>query len=1104
MLDKLGRLIEKRPWLVIGIIFMITIGFGTLVPFLEIGTSTEDFQPDDKIVKANQRVTEYFGGTEELLMIYVEKQQSSNVVTPEALKEEYSVSKELKKFDEAKASISVADFVDIICQIEFNKTLLECSNQEITAAYNDLMTEKNNDELKMMTTDDPNEKIDYNPYPRISKGKTIDSIDIKNYYIQEKDDKICFSIEVYDLSNFASKITPPYSKMNVMEWYIDFKNLITPDQRLNLNYKITAHIEPTNKLWEVGNGFIKNFKDIINLIRGHDLFGSYKKEAYLWVQQPGSDISFPIKLETGNVTFDVAENQIKIEVEKKELGKFGIAPEIYDVKLPARIGNSKAGFRFYQIPNSKLPWLRINFNISFIKDYFTKIQNRPLLNAISTKLLSRFTNFSWEDFDELFAMMEAGGFTVETIALKDMEKGWVTTDQAPNSGFSDNTFFIKPFFMHEMKKNAAVFLSEDYKDSTGPSATLILLSINETVGPMQTGDVSKKIVQAMEKYDSKENYVSMQATGGGVVNYQIDELTTEANIIIVPGIFIAICVLLFINFRKISYVILPLVVLSISIIWLIGTMVLLGIRFNTIYVALVPLLMGLGVDYSVHVFHNYNAELDKGKTPGEAIVASIKDIGWAMFLAAFTTIIAFLSFLTASIPPIRDFGILCALGITYTYITAITLLASVRYILDRNKKEFTRLKPKKNTHRIVASKLSKIVSKYSRVFLIGACIVTIIMFIGALFVETGFDVEDFLPEDNPAIQIWEDVDAKFPFSIQDQEYILIEGDVSSVNALKGIYQTNNNLKDDEFVAKNPDGSLKVVSALSVIQDAVRKNSTIRSEFNLDQNGIPANNNDAKRLFDYLYDNNYYSLYIKQVLHRNGDSYDAMVIRVYIDLSSSDLNRGTKLKILYDDLNADLTDYGDTTTIVTGDYSSSYSITNALTQSQITSTALSIVIAAIVLIIIYRNPLLGLIAIIPVAISIIWILGSIYFIGYSLNVMTIMVTCLTIGVGIDYAIYATDRFRLVADKTGDANKAMAETIGHTGGALMICAMTTIAGFGMLIFAPIPPEQQFGVIMCLTILYSLLISIFILPLIVMRWGKWRKKRKGYIISPNKRKK
>ena len=130
---------------------------------------------------------------------------------------------------------------------------------------------------------------------------------------------------------------------------------------------------------------------------------------------------------------------------------------------------------------------------------------------------------------------------------------------------------------------------------------------------------------------------------------------------------------------------------------------------------------------------------------------------------------------------------------------------------------------------------------------------------------------------------------------------------------------------------------------------------------------------------------------------------------------------------------------------------------------------------------------------------IWILGTIYFFGYILDVMTITVTSITIGIGIDYAIHATQRFRLVADKTGDIARAVAETISHTGGALLIAALTTSLVFGILVLAPIPPQQRFGLILAITITYSFLTSVLFLPLFLARWAKWRKKRKGYIISP-----
>ena len=109
--------------------------------------------------------------------------------------------------------------------------------------------------------------------------------------------------------------------------------------------------------------------------------------------------------------------------------------------------------------------------------------------------------------------------------------------------------------------------------------------------------------------------------------------------------------------------------------------------------------------------------------------------------------------------------------------------------------------------------------------------------------------------------------------------------------------------------------------------------------------------------------------------------------------------------------------------------------------------------------------------------------------------------MTIGLGITYAIHAVERFRLTADRTGDVIEAVSETIGHTGGALLIAAITTIAGFGMLVFVPMPVEQQFGLITALTILYAFLTSIFILPPVLMFWGKWKKKSKGYIITPGK---
>jgi len=294
----------------------------------------------------------------------------------------------------------------------------------------------------------------------------------------------------------------------------------------------------------------------------------------------------------------------------------------------------------------------------------------------------------------------------------------------------------------------------------------------------------------VKELDKKYSYVSVEATGDGVISAQIKEVTDKANSIIGPSIFIIIMMILLISFRGLSYMVLPLLSLTVSVIWVFGTMVLLHIPFNTMAVAVVPLLMGLGVDYSVHLSHTHRSELEKDKKPGEAITIAVQEIGKAMFLAMLTTVIAFLSFLTATVPPIRNFGIILAFGILYTFINAVTLQASIRYIIDR-KKGFSsssknNRRRKKISLRKTMEKFSKIVMKHQKTVLATMIIVSIIMGFDALQTKTGFDYKSFLPENNPAMEVFNKVAEKFPYASQNQEYILIEGDVATVKTLQGI------------------------------------------------------------------------------------------------------------------------------------------------------------------------------------------------------------------------------------------------------------------------------------------------------------------------------
>ena len=135
MLSIIGKFVENRPWLVVGIIILITIGFGLLLPSLEMQTSMENFLPDDEIVQAQDKINEYFGVGYEIIMVYVEKDKAKSVVSTDALKEIYFVAKDLEKIDGVEGIISAAYFVDNICQMEFGKSLENCTDEQISIAF---------------------------------------------------------------------------------------------------------------------------------------------------------------------------------------------------------------------------------------------------------------------------------------------------------------------------------------------------------------------------------------------------------------------------------------------------------------------------------------------------------------------------------------------------------------------------------------------------------------------------------------------------------------------------------------------------------------------------------------------------------------------------------------------------------------------------------------------------------------------------------------------------------------------------------------------------------------------------------------------------------
>jgi predicted RND superfamily exporter protein len=314
-------------------------------------------------------------------------------------------------------------------------------------------------------------------------------------------------------------------------------------------------------------------------------------------------------------------------------------------------------------------------------------------------------------------------------------------------------------------------------------------------------------------------------------------------------------------------------------------------------------------------------------------------------------------------------------------------------------------------------------------------------------------------------------------------------------------------------------------------------------------GIPsqdATKQDIAYLYKWLYTNPNSISAVQSVLHQtNGNIYDSTVLRISVNVDSND---NEAIDNLYNDLKQDkksLDDSADEATVTGGSILTKV-VMDSLNESQIRSLIITIILSLIVLSIVFwfkwRSVILGLITITPVIFCVAWTLGTMYLLDIPLNMMTITIASLTIGLGITYGIHITHRFledlenenskrhfsnkktvrcpdcgeimdvigrpglvvKVDCPACGKLGKvtfpkitssfiddACRITVTHTGTALFGAAATTISGFGLLVFALMPPLQQFGGITALTIFFSFLSSVFILPTFLVQWAKWKQK-------------
>ncbi len=154
-----------------------------------------------------------------------------------------------------------------------------------------------------------------------------------------------------------------------------------------------------------------------------------------------------------------------------------------------------------------------------------------------------------------------------------------------------------------------------------------------------------------------------------------------------------------------------------------------------------------------------------------------------------------------------------------------------------------------------------------------------------------------------------------------------------------------------------------------------------------------------------------------------------------------------------------------------------------TRTLYTSLPIAIVAAATLLLITMRSFRYAIVTVIPIGLVVAWLYGVMYAFGFSLNFVTAMIGAISIGVGIDYSIHMTIRFREELNRNESRILAVQKAAGGTGVALVASAASSTVGFAIMGFAPMPMFASYGQLTSLMISFALISSLVVLPALLI---------------------
>ncbi|MCF6244988.1 MAG: MMPL family transporter [Sulfurovum sp.] len=529
--------------------------------------------------------------------------------------------------------------------------------------------------------------------------------------------------------------------------------------------------------------------------------------------------------------------------------------------------------------------------------------------------------------------------------------------------------------------------------------------------------------------------------------------------------FIIIIIFLFVMFRRVSAVVYPLIVIIFSLLATVGMMAWTGVAFKLPTQIVPSLLLAVSVGATVHILSIFFDRFNKIADKKDAISYTLGHSGLAIAMTSVTTAIGVGSFAGSEVAPISDLGFFASFGVMMSLLLTLTLLPALLSL--------TNLKPKAKQGTQKMDELMSILAlfpiHYYKAILAGSAVLVIVALFAASKIELSHNPLYWFQEGNENRVSTEVIDEKMNGTVT-IEAIIDTGVENGWNDPIRLKKLNEMSKRMETYTDEHTHIGKVVSLATIIKETNRA----------------LHENDEKH-YSIPKDENLVSQELLLFENSGSDDLEDVVdsqfskARVTIKLPWTDAVKAVKvLNYVKDEVARTFPKEKVETTGMIPLLINTFA--NAIHSSVVSYMIAFVLITGMMILILGSIPM-GLLSMIPNLAPIILGLLIMYLFHIPLDMFTLLIGSIAIGLAVDDTIHFLHNFRRYYKETGDEAKAIQMTFLTTGKAMVITTVVLSLGFYAYLMAQMISVQNFGLLTGTVIVFALLSDLLLAPALMM---------------------